>query len=457
MYGPSSDCCTNTDKMSGNITDNFLLGGNASDPNVLTVGPWDGRDKLMEDARALAGLVNQLNITRFVVWRILVPLTVLFGVIGNLLNVAVLTRRSMRTSTNVYLTALATCDILYLVFAFSLGLKHFQVISSSLTYKLFRKPFGMALVDTFSNTGVWLTLTFTVERYVGVCHPMKGKVLCTPQRARIIVAIVCTCTVILTFPEFFSFHSRTVVGENNVTDVVYDQVLEAYPSYQWGFKYLHQVLFTLGPLLTLLIFNTLLMRAVLHAAKQRRSMAKVAVVQNDKQDRHHREQQKITVMLIMVVVVFLLCQLPQAITNLYFTYLGVTDSLTEVLRYKLFLTANVCNLLVMINSSANFILYSAFSTKFRRTFKIIFCKCLLQRRTPDHLMSDIYSNDGSKANLILHAPHMNSNAPHRSPRHHHAATTTLSNLSNNSPSTNKTKTKNGYLEVNQTGKRIAAV
>ena len=444
----------------GNVSYNLVDLTNASFDLGFTQEPRDGIAPVLLDQADLDRIMYQVGITRFIVWRILVPMTVAFGVIGNLISMAVLTRRSMRTSTNVYLTALALCDVLYLVFAFSLGLKHYQTIKESLYYKRFRKPFGMALTDTFSNTGVWLTLTFTIERYIGVCHPMKGKILCTPQRARYVVIIVCMCTFILTFPEFFSIRPVTRM-KNNVTTVEYKDILEANTSYQWGFKYLHQVLFTLGPLISLLIFNSLLMRAVLTAAKQRRSMAKVAVVQNDKQDRHHREQQKITIMLIMVVIVFLLCQLPQAITNLYYTYLDVTNKLTKVLQYRIILTANVCNLLVMINSSANFILYSAFSTKFRRTFKQIFCKCLVKKKTPDHVISDMYSTDGSKTNLILRAQHQLNSNMSKSPRHGHKRPmqTEITTISQNSAvaSANKIKTKNGYLAVDQPNKRVSSV
>jgi len=39
------------------------------------------------------------------------------------------------------------------------------------------------------------------------------------------------------------------------------------------------------------------------------------------------------------------------------------------------ITGNVFNLLVMVNCAANFILYSALSTKFRATFSRLFCAC----------------------------------------------------------------------------------
>lgn len=40
------------------------------------------------------------------------------------------------------------------------------------------------------NTSVWLTVSFTLERYIAVCHPMKGKLICTENRAKSIIAII---------------------------------------------------------------------------------------------------------------------------------------------------------------------------------------------------------------------------------------------------------------------------
>src|SRR6218665_3495377 len=123
----------------------------------------------------------------------------------------------MKSSTNCYLTVLAVYDILYLVFALSMGFEHYSWLGSQYVYMLFRAYVGRSLTDTWSNTGIWLTVTFTVERYIVVCHPMKGKVWCTTQRAKYILAAVCLAAAIATFPEFFSLKVVEKVNQKNNT------------------------------------------------------------------------------------------------------------------------------------------------------------------------------------------------------------------------------------------------
>lgn len=117
---------------------------------------------------------NTLFVTRFIVQKLCVPLVVLIGVVGNSLSLVVLTRKCMRSSTNSYLTALALFDLLYLVFSFTLSLNHYRCFSSSYSY-VHWFPVARVFTDMFANVSVILTVTFTVERYIGVCHPMKGK------------------------------------------------------------------------------------------------------------------------------------------------------------------------------------------------------------------------------------------------------------------------------------------
>ena len=123
----------------------------------------------------------------------------------------------MKSSTNYYLTVLSIYDILYLVFALSMSFQHYRWLGRQYVYMLFRAYVGRTLTNTWSNTGIWLTVTFTVERYIVVCHPMKGKVWCTTQRAKYILAAVCLAAAVSTFPEFSSLKVAEKVNQGNDT------------------------------------------------------------------------------------------------------------------------------------------------------------------------------------------------------------------------------------------------
>ena len=69
-------------------------------------------------------------------------------------------------------------------------------------------PYGRVLTDMAANVSVLLTITFTVERYIGVCHPMKGRIICTPQRAKIVSALVAFVAVSCTVPELFEMEVK---------------------------------------------------------------------------------------------------------------------------------------------------------------------------------------------------------------------------------------------------------
>ena len=99
--------------------------------------------------------------TRLVIQRVLTPVVMVLGVVGNLVSILVLTRRRMRSSTNSYLTALAVSDTLYLVVTFTLSLRHSV---SGITHPDFRLywhywPIGLWLVDAAGESpeiGLWL-------------------------------------------------------------------------------------------------------------------------------------------------------------------------------------------------------------------------------------------------------------------------------------------------------------
>ncbi|CAL4075791.1 unnamed protein product, partial [Meganyctiphanes norvegica] len=92
------------------------------------------------------------------------------------------------------------------------------------------------------------------------------------------------------------------------------------------------------------------------------------------QQQDHRKEHNITVMLIAVVIFALVCQMPTAVLLLYSTfYEPVEGSKTFYVMRSL---GNIFNLLNAVNAAANFILYCAFSTSYRRTFVSTLLPCL---------------------------------------------------------------------------------
>lgn len=92
-----------------------MLPSNESDAAVAaTEFEWNSSLASDDEDDCWSTLRCQLETTRFAVQKIILPVVVTFGVLGNAVCVTVLTRPWMKSSTNRYLTALAVYDLLYL-------------------------------------------------------------------------------------------------------------------------------------------------------------------------------------------------------------------------------------------------------------------------------------------------------------------------------------------------------
>lgn len=421
-------------------------------------------------------LKYQLEQTRFVVLTVLVPIVILIGVTGNIMNICVLTRRWMHSSTNCYLTALAICDVLYLCFVFSILLNHFDpTLRQDVYYVTYQQLVAVPVSNTLSNSAVWLTLTFTVERYIGVCHPMKGKLWCTPHRAKYINFAVIFAAALLTFPNFFENQVvKTQVGNGTAYAVsVEPTAFGSHSVYKIGYSWFNHLLFAFVPFVLLFVFNIMLIHAVATASKRRQLMSGLHTsnnthAQNDRTIRQQREQHKITMMLIVVVIVFLVCQIPQAVANIYlgYVYSKYGDQMPMTMRYRARILGSILNFLVIVNASINFVLYSSFSKKFRRTFRILFCRCCRDKNQPLPLIFSGVSNanDQTRTTRGTASPYTSSPV-----RHAHSCLSLNVNVNVTTPMPSPTVSvrsthfidrksprtnRNGYLAVNQMSKVV---
>lgn len=321
---------------------------------------------------------------RFWVQKVLVPFIVTVGIVGNSVTIVVLTQRRMRSSTNLYLTALATSDALYLIFSFTLSLIHYPPMNEAFSYLQYY-GYGLMLTDACSNTSVWLTVSFTVERYIAVCHPIRGKMLCTESRAKLVIVTVFLFAFMSTLPTPFE-HDVVERWDPTINQTIYHMdysELGKDPVYTTSFYWFTTLLFTLIPLTLLAVFNSFLICAVHRSKQQRRKMTSV---RGDRNDSSSSQETRITIMLIAVVVLFLLCQVPTSVIMLYEA--NVTPTKHQSVLFQGL--GNVCNFLMAINASCNFLLYSALSDRYRKTLLATFLRCWHKPPSPMHSQSIYY-------------------------------------------------------------------
>ncbi|XP_063243833.1 probable G-protein coupled receptor 139 [Bacillus rossius redtenbacheri] len=331
--------------------------------------------------------------SRFWIQRVLVPVVVGVGVLGNAVSMVVLTNRRMRSSTNVYLTALAASDLLYLVLVLVLSFEHYPGASRPEYYAYWQfRRYAMWLVDAASSTSIWLTVSFTLERYVAVCHPMRGRTLCTESRARRVILAVyafCFLSTASTALEWTTCallrDARPVAYHRDVTPL-YNNT-----AYRNAFSWFTCVSFMVLPLALLGVFNSILIRVVHQSRRQRRAMT----TQVDPTDSTQTQENKITVTLIAVVLLFLFCQMPTVLWLLYSTFHEVARGSDE--EHVLLGLGNIFNFLNAVNAACNFILYCAFSDKYRRTFLVTFlgrwCRAYSRRYHGSLYNSAAFSGD----------------------------------------------------------------
>ncbi|XP_061400955.1 uncharacterized protein LOC133336691 [Musca vetustissima] len=150
-----------------------------------------------------------VNEVRHVVQKILVPCIFVIGVLGNSVSVYVLTRKRMRCTTNIYLTALAITDIFFLTMGLLLSFQHYQYIH--LHVKLYWELYGTFtwLCDACAYISIYIAVCFTIERFIAIRYPLKRQTFCTESLAKKVIAGVTIFCLLSTMSTFFE-HKASV-------------------------------------------------------------------------------------------------------------------------------------------------------------------------------------------------------------------------------------------------------
>lgn len=297
-----------------------------------------------------------------------------FGLVGNILSFIVLyfggDHSSKTAATTFLLRALAVADSLVLItFLPMYALEPFNIyIHHHGTFHHFymvAMPYLWPLYLMSLTATILLTVLVSFHRYTAVCRPYHSATLSSLPRCRRHVGYLAVASVLYNIPRFFEYrhvncltfdgqqsfvvwiHDFTAVGRDHIFRVLYDNIM--YFLTMLG-----------GPMILLAFLNAKLITALKEKSRKRKEMRGVATTLSG--HNQQQQQQDLTITLVVVVFVFIVCQTPTFIDRVVWAFFDKGHR--ECGRWHYYYTA-VGDLMVVLNSSVNFIVYVLASRKFR--------------------------------------------------------------------------------------------
>ncbi|GAB1598396.1 sex peptide receptor-like [Argonauta hians] len=295
----------------------------------------------------------------------------IFGVLTNILNIIVLTRKNMISPSNIILTGLAISDGLTMSLYFPFALNNYIIYGpnppesyDSIGDARFLLAYAMCSVVVHSIS-IWLTVTLALFRYIFIRYPRKGTHLCNIPRAKVAVILVTIVTTIVCAPNSATLQIKSITKFNSTewhVDFREDNEGEIILKKMnfWVQAFIHKLL----PSVLLTILSILLVKTMQDVEVRRKRLLSRSGRTDDESSRE-RKTNRTTKMLLTVVVLFLVTETPHGI----FILIGSFHTFFQ--KYYFYL-GDTLDILTLINSGINFVLYCTMSKQFRETFIRIF-------------------------------------------------------------------------------------
>lgn len=289
----------------------------------------------------------------------------LVGIFTNTVSIVVMRRDRERREALLLLQALAIADAFYLVIAlFRYPLKY--MITDDYTFQTMQLAV-FPLLKTAQTVAIFMMVFVTVDRYVYVCMPLRAHCILN-RRKRCLIALC-----IILFGFFFNlprFIDTCIIKYfDTCGNILMTAMVYTYPFNQPLYFDLYQcalyliVLYVI-PLVSLICINCKLIIAI------RRSRRRHRPFHHHGHDHHDHNA---TLVLVIIVLVFIICETPELALRIaipIIRYVKKIENSMDVGTHHQF--ATVVELLMVVNSSANFFIYCSFGRRFRQVLKETF-------------------------------------------------------------------------------------
>ena len=304
------------------------------------------------------------------IWKIVSPILLVLGTLGNILSIIVLCRKNVRKSTtSVYLTVLAISDIMFL---YSGLLRQWILATFDVDIRKtseFVCKVNFFLVYYFADLSAWLLTALTFERVVLVWNPHRGKIVCSRVSAATVVGVILISLLLFNGHLLFGNGiSHELQGNVTVTKEC-TRIGEEYNDFFiriW--PWIDLAKFCIGPFLLLLIGNSLIVIKIVWNRKKLSSRVGPTL---EAVSSAQKKSSSATALLFTLNAVYFITATPISVYLIQFDgwadptdFQGVaTDRLLWVL----------CNVLMYANNTFNFVLYCLSGRRFRHEVKRLFC------------------------------------------------------------------------------------
>jgi len=277
----------------------------------------------------------------------------IFGLIGNLVSIIILSKKDFKETFHKLIVCLALVDMIFILCAvFVCITKSWQLVGwhSVLVVVI---PVGRCALLTSS----YLTVSISVERFCGICYPLQSRVRGDRRLVLYLLPVIVFC-IIFNLPLFLEIFDHLEIFDLNLqfsNNLLYITIYK---------QYMELIVTVLVPWLLLLYLNIRIYLAVRLTTIRGRAVHN-SVIQ--------KRETNLAVILITIVLVFLCChslKLYLAFYKVHVTKKVVSCNETGLVpvhsQLRIFISS-LNHLLLVLNSSVNFIIYCFLGKRFRRS------------------------------------------------------------------------------------------
>lgn len=295
------------------------------------------------------------------------------GIIGNIINLVVFLKQGFENTINICFFGLAisdTCCLVSLLWV-SICMNPLVIFSGA----------PWVPIDFVYLTGAWphhisgritsyITVYVTAERCVCIIFPLKVKQIMTSTKTTVSVCLIYILNILMLCPEYVTAYlAWTFFPKYNATLLAI--------AHRSGKEQTSGLIFFLNSISGLVSFvSVVVLTAILAVKLKKASIWRIqAKSANISADAMSSRDQKTIKMVSLIATVLIICFTPGVVVSMV-TFIEPDFDLKRKYGNTMASLWTVALVSQAVNSSINIVLYYKMSTKFRETFRVIFCTCL---------------------------------------------------------------------------------